>query len=77
MFETFRGQSYTFFCNLVSLWALKVRQAVGDALFRHLRPLAKLPLRLYVYAIIAKFLFVDALAPRRDDNRGTIAMSCL
>ena len=36
-------------------------------------PLTKLPQRLYVYAIIAEILFVDALAPRRDCSRGTIA----
>ena len=35
-------------------------------------PLAKLPQRLYIYAIISKFLFVDALAPWRDCSRGTI-----
>ena len=35
-------------------------------------PLTELPQRLYIYAIIAEFLFVDALAPRRDYSRGTI-----
>ena len=28
---------------------------------------------MYIYAIIAEFLFVDALAPRRDYSRGAIA----
>ena len=31
--------------------------------------------RLYVYAIIAKFLFVYALAPRRDYSRGAWMLS--
>ena len=51
----------------VALALQLVALAVSDRLAL---PLAELPQRLYVYTIIAKFLFFDSLEQRRDDSRG-------